>query len=93
MIFLLGIMAILAVVLVFGIYLLFRNNAVYKEGMRVLNIIDKAAREDAAAGREWEWRYEEFSSISYHQALWKFWKPVGSFYKHITERQSQMGKH
>jgi len=60
---------------------LFRNGKVCKERHRVLDVIDKLAKEDINEGRNFKWRYDEFNSISYFYMLLIFFRPVDYFYK------------
>lgn len=58
----------------FGIYLTFRNKAVYKERMRMLN------RCEPGSDDFWK-RHEEYEKYTYDGMLWRFWIPVKEFYK------------
>jgi hypothetical protein len=63
---------------------IYRNGAVAKERYRVIEVISELAREDILAGRDFEWRYREFESISYGYMLFIFFRPVGLFYRDMA---------
>lgn len=59
-----------------------RNEKVHAELMRVLNIVDSIAKEEIDEGKGFpEWRYSWFKPHLYDEMLFKFWKPVDSFFK------------
>lgn len=69
--------------LLLGMYItLWRNNRVYNYRMNVLlPLVSQASTRDIKLGRYNNgWRYEVFSSISYQEMVWKFWRPLNSFY-------------
>lgn len=67
-------------VIIFGGFLLGRNQRVYKYRMRVLKLIAEAAKQDIANGRDYKWRYQMLDSVEYNEMVCKFWKPLDSFY-------------
>jgi len=67
----------------FCIFMVHRNNKVFKERMRVLDSISDFAKEDIRNGRDFNWRYKELETISYNQMMWQFWIPVGKFFKEM----------
>ncbi len=72
------------VVLLMGltILLLFRNQAVSRYRLQLLNKIAEINQNDIRRGEleTWVWRFHEFSRITYEQMLFRLWKPVHSFY-------------
>ena len=73
--------SIVVVLIMFvAIWLMFRNEAVHNEQMRVIQVVSNLARIDIKEGRDWKWRYEAFDEISYYAMLFQLWKPVKSFY-------------
>ena len=77
----------LIIVVIYSICFLNRNQRVYRECQRILEIISEQSRKDIKKGKDFVWRYDEFSQVSYHKMMWFFWKPVKSFYKHISDRE------
>ena len=61
-------------------YMLYRNERVGRERQRVLDICSRLAQVDIEAHRPWKQRYAYYDSVSYDEMLWKFWRPVKSFY-------------
>jgi hypothetical protein len=56
----------------FCIYLLWRNNRVYDERMRIVNRIFEM--------NDWKWRLRRYEAgPSYNEMMWKLWRPVNSF--------------
>jgi len=47
----------------------------------LLNEIGKKFKEDIENEREWLWRYDKFDEVTYNEMMYKFWKPLSSFYK------------
>lgn len=77
---------IICIVVLF--YISPRNKKVYSERMRVLNLIFDNYYKLLKSGKNVETTYyedklKEFDKISYNEMLYKFWKPVKSFYKDI----------
>jgi len=68
----------------FCLYLgIYRNNQVYKHTGRILDQVSKSALEDVGKGRAWEWRYKEYSTVSYYSMVLKFWIPISRFYRDL----------
>lgn len=67
--------------IVFFRIFIIRNNEVYEESMRILNIINGLSQRDIRNDKEWKWRYEEFEKISQSKMIFKFWIPVKDFFK------------
>ena len=57
----------------FSLYKLSRNQTVYDYRSRIIEII--FSKDD------WKWRHKEFRKVSYNEMVYKFWKPLDSFYK------------
>lgn len=57
-----------------------RNNRVLRYRRDVLNRISDAAYIDIEHGNPWVWRYTLYDSVSYDEMLYKFWRPLDSFY-------------
>ena len=58
-----------------------RSPRVFKERRRVLELIHKLTIADIKAGKDFNWRYEEFQDVNILVMILAFWKPVKSFYK------------
>lgn len=70
--------AILVVIMLVGGFLWFRNYAVYSYRKALINKIHHLNQANIMAS--WEWRYDEFDTISYYEMLLQFWRPLDSFY-------------
>lgn len=70
---------VLLALVALGCFLLVRNERVYRERLRVLDIVSERSQEDIRSGRQWGWRYEGFRGIRYGDMLFSF-RPVESFY-------------
>ena len=58
-----------------------RNSRVFKERMKILNLASiKAKRLVELEITDWQEPYKYLDSVSYNEMLYKFWKPVNSFY-------------
>lgn len=64
-----------------SLIMLIRNDQVHEYQIKMLHEASKKAKEDIKANRDWRWRYEEFEKVSYDEMVYKFWKPLNSFYK------------
>jgi hypothetical protein len=69
------------IVLVGSITIMIRNDYVLAFRHKLIKQISAAAKADIEAGRDWEWRYEIYETVSYDQMVYKFWKPLESFYQ------------
>ena len=67
--------------ILFSLLMLCRNKLVFKYRGVLLNEIGKKFKEDIENEREWLWRYDKFDEVTYNEMLYKFWKPLSSFYK------------
>ena len=66
----------------FLLYMFYRNNLVFKERMRLLDIVGKRAKRAISNGdTDWLKFYDPLKKVSYEEMVLKFWKPVGSFIK------------
>lgn len=72
---------ILVILLVFTVYLGYRNYEVCSERIRVINEIGIMCAKDNETNREWHWRFDVYNEITYDQMLYKFWIPVNRFFK------------
>ena len=70
----------MGIVIYFFLMALVRNYQVYKEQLRVIDVIHGLSNLDIDRGDDWEWRYDEFNAMSYNKMLLEFWKPVSSFF-------------
>lgn len=69
------------VAVLFLLFLLLRNNAVYDERSRICDAIFDGSG-------NWEWRLHIFrAGPSYDEMLWKFWRPMNSFFSPVNEWQ------
>ena len=66
------------IVMLFCIYMLTRNNKVFKART---NLLDMARNEIKQHNGKYEILMKEHSKFTYNEMLYKFWKPVKSFYK------------
>lgn len=58
-----------------------RINAVTSERLSVIDEIDYQCKLHLEHGDlNWKWRYDSFESIKFSEMVFKFWKPVSSFY-------------
>ena len=78
--FLTILLGFLLVISFFCSFMIIRNERVAKERRRLLDIVDLKARSLIKEGKDWEEPYNYFRSISYDEMVYKFWKPVKSFY-------------
>ena len=67
--------------ILFSLSMLLRNWLVFKYRGVLLNEIGKKFKEDIENEREWLWRYDKFDEVTYNEMMYKFWKPMDSFYK------------
>ena len=73
---------LLSVGMIFALFCLFmlkRNNDVYRFRIALLERIKIAAGNDT---EDWRWRYKAFDESSYQEQMHKFWRPlkVENFY-------------
>jgi hypothetical protein len=59
----------------------YRSTKVFRERTRVLYIVSSLAQDDILADRIWMWRYEGLDKVGYNEMVFKFWRPVESFYE------------
>ncbi len=72
----LGVCAILGI---FAVVLWRRNDSVYDFRMALIDEIHHFNQADINAS--WKWRYTELDSVSRDEMVWKFWRPLKSFYR------------
>lgn len=72
-------------VLLFGppLYILVRNEQVYRARIHLLDLASDAAKADIQAGRDWVWRYDAFNSVTYGDMIRKFWKNPYKMYDNL----------
>ena len=75
------VLALLIIAFGFPIFLVLRDKRVYNYRMKLLSIIHDRSKIDIQENRPWKWRYEAYNSVSYDNMLFRFWKPLESFYK------------
>lgn len=56
-----------------------RNSEVHLYRMELLKKIELIVL-DEEVGSSWEWRIAEFKKVNYDEMVYKFWKPLDSFY-------------
>jgi hypothetical protein len=71
---------VLTFLVLFSLFLLFRNGQVYKERTKILEIIHDLSNDNIKQGKGWRWRYKLYESVLYEEMLFKFWKPINSFF-------------
>jgi len=63
-------------------FMLVRNDKVGNYRKKIINRISKKNREEISRNLDYNgWRYDEFERVSYYTMVFKFWKPLSSFYK------------
>jgi len=70
-------------VILFSFFMVFRNQKVFKERMRILDTISQYAHKDIENHKDYDWRYKEFETISYNRMFYRFWIPVKDFFKEM----------
>ena len=70
------------VVMTFGITLGIRNYFVFRERMRVIDLVARLNKQDIHLGLfgRADARFDALREVTYNQMLYQFWKPVKSFY-------------
>ena len=69
------------VLMFISIYIFIRNCLVNRYRGILLQGITKKSKEDIENEKEWKWRYDEFDEVTYDEMMYKFWKPLSSFYE------------
>lgn len=67
-----------ALIMAFLVFLLFRNEAVYR--------YRKELMEEFFQKEDWVEKLKEFRSVPYQEMIYKFWKPLNSFYKTLGKK-------
>ena len=70
-------LAILFSALLLSIVLYIRNNQIYLYRMGLIGRIYTANLRDPQSA---VWRWRQYEAVSYEPMIWKFWKPLSSFY-------------
>ena len=74
-------MLVVVLVLICAFFLFIsRNTAVYRYRMQLLSRISESATRDIEARRPWGWRFDALSAVTYDEMVFKFWRPLSSFY-------------
>ena len=69
------------VVMAFGIILSIRNERVLQERLKIIDMVSKQAQWIMECGiGDFNQPYDYYHSVSYDEMLYKFWRPVNSFY-------------
>lgn len=71
-----SIQAFFYLVILISFLLLHRNKKLFKYLNSNLHTIGELSREDIYAGRDFEWRFDVLSSVSYEKILFSFWRSV-----------------
>lgn len=58
-----------------------RNNRVFDYRMWVADNIARRTRQEFLTDKDWHWRYEELRKVSYEEMVYKFWRPLPSFFR------------
>ena len=74
------ILGVLSIIFILSIIILYRNNKVYNYRIELLDKVSEKADEDIKKGLDWETRYKKLKEVGYHEMIYKFWKPLDSFY-------------
>ena len=65
---------------IYSSIMMFRNKKVYQYSNKILDQVSIAAKSDISKGRNFEWRYNAFNSVSYVEMVNQFWRKLDSFY-------------
>lgn len=71
---------LLSVVMIVNLILLFRNSRVYKYRTRLLREVGEVSKSEARSLQPWQWRFQALEAVSYREMVFKFWRPLDSFY-------------
>lgn len=74
------VLCIYLLILAFIVTMSLRNFAVADYRRKILFKIDAACRDDIFSGREWQWRFDDYDTVSYDDMMRQFWRPLDSFY-------------
>ena len=75
------VLALLMIAFGLTMFMLFRASRVRDYRIKLIYTIYHCAKIDVQESKPWKWRYETFESVSYDNMLFRFWKPLTSFYK------------
>ena len=62
------------------IFMLSRNQKVYRYRQEINNKVYFACIADRLRGKNPDWRHDVYASVSYHQMVRKFWQKLDDFY-------------
>lgn len=75
--------------LVFIGFILYRNNQVYKYRLRIINMVHDEAIKAIENGTYTIGGYDILDTVSYDEMVYKFWRPLNSFFpEKYHERKS-----
>jgi hypothetical protein len=84
------VLIVCAIIALLAIYMLIRNNMVYKFRTTMLNSVSDAAKKDILKGQPWDWRYAELKAVSYEECLYSLKKlDVGNFWDRDPARSER----
>lgn len=65
-----------------SIFMLWRNHKVYRFRSTLIDRVSALAQADIDAGRDWHWRYDVLTAVTYEAMMHRFWRPltVEAFY-------------
>lgn len=72
--------ALLILNLIVCIGFIHRNNEVFRYRREMIQYMHDLNMNDIENLRPFTWRYKLFNDVSYEEMLWKFWKPIDSFW-------------
>lgn len=73
---------ILIISMIVIVFLIYRNDRALEYYNDLYKRVRVAANRDVFLGeRDVSWRYEELYAVNHIDMVWKFWKPIDSFYK------------
>jgi len=78
-------LTVITVLLLFGVYMLLRNNLVYALRMRTLEVVHQYSIEAIDQNRDWECYHAVIDSVSYDAMMRTFWKPLRIYEKELLE--------
>lgn len=78
---------------VFGVIVLIRNDRVLIYRQHLIGQIGEAISADLRDGQlDYEWRWEAFHVVTYHSMVYRFWKPLDSFYPDLDFCEPRHGE-
>ncbi len=68
------------IVILVALLVMLRNSLVYRYRTTLIAQMHERSMADIHAGRDPWWRHKVYDQVSYNQMMFKFWKPLKSFY-------------